>query len=48
MIERRTDKNPLPFLTKEPLKIVEDGEIANVPLMMGVTQNEGILKAARK
>lgn len=47
-IESKTENNPQPFITKDPLEIIENGEFSNVPWIIGVTSSEGILRAARK
>ncbi|GJQ67385.1 hypothetical protein Trydic_g8268 [Trypoxylus dichotomus] len=45
-IEFETENNPEPFITEDPKEIIEKGEFSNVPWIIGVTSNEGILRAA--
>lgn len=46
--EEKTAENPEPFLTKNPVEYIEAGEFANIPLIMGVVEDEGLLKAEGK
>ncbi|KAI4466389.1 carboxylesterase [Holotrichia oblita] len=46
-IEFESQTNPEPFITKDPINIIEDVEFSNVPWIIGVTSGEGILRAAR-
>ncbi|KAI4466376.1 carboxylesterase [Holotrichia oblita] len=45
-IEFESQTNPEPFITKDPINIIEDVEFSNVPWIIGVTSGEGILRAA--
>lgn len=36
------------FLTKSPTEIVKSGQSADVPLMVGITSQDGALRAAGK
>lgn len=45
--EKKTATNPEPYLLKEPKEMLEKGEFTDVPWMVGVVQDEGIIRAAR-
>ncbi|RZC40159.1 juvenile hormone esterase [Asbolus verrucosus] len=45
--EQKTDANPNPFLTKEPLEYLQNGEFQKVPWIVGNVQDEGILRVAQ-
>lgn len=44
-IETKTQKNPDAFLTKDPITQIRDGDFANVPWIVGVVHDEGLLRA---
>lgn len=44
--ETKTEANPEPFLTEDPVKIVESGNFAKVPWIIGNVANDGLLRAA--
>ncbi|CAH0557021.1 unnamed protein product [Brassicogethes aeneus] len=46
VIEEKTDRNPNPFLTKQPLQYIQDGDFSNVPWISGNVENEGILRVS--
>ncbi|XP_060534951.1 juvenile hormone esterase-like [Cylas formicarius] len=45
VVERESINNPDPFITKTPTEYIETGEFRDVPWMVGLVQNEGILRA---
>lgn len=48
MKEVQTAANPEPFLTKYPIEYIKSGEFANVPWILGVVEEEGLLKVEGK
>ncbi|KAK9872872.1 hypothetical protein WA026_020226 [Henosepilachna vigintioctopunctata] len=46
VIEKKTKRNPEPFLTKMPIDYIQAREFSNIPWIVGVAQNEGDLKAS--
>lgn len=47
-IEKKTEANPNPFLTKEPIDYIMNGEFQNIPWILGTVSDEGIIRAAGK
>ncbi|KAI4466390.1 carboxylic ester hydrolase [Holotrichia oblita] len=45
-IEEKSAGNPEPFITEQPVDIIKKGDFHNVPWMIGVVSNEGILRSA--
>nr|QIK02095.1 juvenile hormone esterase [Holotrichia parallela] len=45
-IEQKSEKNPEPFITEDPINIIRKGNFHNVPWIIGVVSNEGILRGA--
>ncbi|KAK9736741.1 Carboxylesterase family [Popillia japonica] len=45
-IEVESPTNPEPFITRNPIDVIEDADFSNVPWIIGVTSSEGILRAA--
>lgn len=43
--ETRTEKNPEPFLERDPAEIIMSGDFQKVPWILGTVENEGALKA---
>uniref|UniRef100_A0A182SAF5 Carboxylic ester hydrolase n=1 Tax=Anopheles maculatus TaxID=74869 RepID=A0A182SAF5_9DIPT len=46
VVERRGKHNPTPFLAEHPRDMTRDGKIAKVPLLLSVTDAEGLYPAA--
>lgn len=46
VIEKQTEKNPEPFLTRMPKDIILEGKFNMVPWITGTVQNEGNLRAS--
>lgn len=46
--EEKTAANPEPFLTKNPIEYVQNGEFTNVPWILGIVKDEGLLKVEGK
>lgn len=46
VMERRTDLNPKPYITEDPLDIIKSGRMRKVPWIIGVVADEGILRAS--
>ncbi|XP_018575847.1 esterase E4-like [Anoplophora glabripennis] len=44
--ETLTETNPEPFITKLPIEYIQANEFSHVPWIIGVVQDEGILKAS--
>lgn len=44
-VETMTKNNPDPFITKTPKEYVENGDFRNVPWIIGLVQNEGLIRA---
>lgn len=47
-IEKKTANNPNPFLVKTSIQYIRDKEFANIPWIIGVVTNEGLIRAGRK
>lgn len=47
-IEKKTTLNPNPFLTKSPVNYIRDEDFVNIPWIVGVVSDEGLLRAERK
>ncbi|KAJ8920752.1 hypothetical protein NQ315_004892 [Exocentrus adspersus] len=47
VIETLTEANPKPFITKSPIEYIRSNEFTSVPWIIGVVQDEGILKAGQ-
>lgn len=48
VVEKKTKLNPEPFLQKSPLEYIREGDFVNVPWIIGVVRDEGILRVSRE
>ncbi|KAF5281267.1 hypothetical protein FQA39_LY05153 [Lamprigera yunnana] len=46
VFEKNTTLNPRPYLLEDPLNLLKSGRVHNVPLILGVVSNEGVLRAS--
>lgn len=46
--EKKTTANPEPYITMEPKEIIESGDFAQVPFILGVVEDEGVIRASGK
>lgn len=46
-IEKETLNNQYPFITKDPVEYIRNRESNNVPWIIGIVENEGLLRAER-
>ncbi|KAJ8963816.1 hypothetical protein NQ314_005358 [Rhamnusium bicolor] len=44
-IEKQTEKNPNPFITKQPIEYIRNKEFHKVPWIVGVVNDEGLIRA---
>ncbi|RZC42269.1 COesterase and/or Abhydrolase 3 domain containing protein, partial [Asbolus verrucosus] len=45
-IEKKTKDNPHPFLIKEPMEYILNGDFHHIPWILGTVEDEGIIRAA--
>lgn len=48
VIETQSEANPEPFITKLPIEYIQANEFSKVPWIIGVVEEEGLIKAERK
>ncbi|KAF5281266.1 hypothetical protein FQA39_LY05152 [Lamprigera yunnana] len=46
VIEKKSILNPKPYIIEDPLILLQNGQAHNLPLIMGVVQNEGAVRSA--
>lgn len=46
--EKKTKLNPEPFLEKSPMTYIKENHFLNIPWIIGVVRDEGILRVSRK
>lgn len=44
--ERQTAANPNPYITEDPLVLVQTGRFHKVPFIIGVNSDEGIIRTS--
>lgn len=47
-IEKESDLNPKPFLTKDPVEYIREKDFGAIPWIIGVVSDEGLIRAERK